>query len=114
MTHQHLRFNLFHSLEDNTDNDEQRRTADRNVDFEYRTKNQREYRNQADKQRARHSDAAQYFINILRGGFSRTDTRHKTAVALHVVRHLNRVELNLGIEEGEEQNQQEVKDDISR
>ena len=109
MTHKHLRFNLLNRFERNAHNDKKRCTADCKVaDIHKLVHKYRQHRNYGKEYRARKRDFRQNSRNVIRGRSARTNTGNKSAVLLQIVRNLNRIELNCGIEIREEDYEQEV------
>src|SRR6185437_14073018 len=65
-------------------------------------------RDQRQVHRAGPGDPGQDVVQIFGGRLARADARDEAAVLLHIVRNLVRVKRDRDIEEGEEQDQQEV------
>ncbi len=60
-----------------------------------------------------HGDLAQNLLDEVGSGLTGAEAGDEAAVLLHVVSHLNGVELDGGVEVGEGKDQQDVDDDIS-
>ena len=61
---------------------------------------------------AEEGDLVEHLLDELAGGLARTEAGNVAAVLLQVIGHLNRIELDGGIEISEEDDQQEVNDGI--
>ncbi len=101
MTHGHLGFDFTDGFQNNTDNDDDRRTTERQTREVAAAQNidkERENRDDAEKKRTDERDTVENLGDVIRRGTTGTDTGNGTAVRLEVVRNFNRIEGNRNIE----------------
>src|SRR5699024_5759576 len=114
MTHQHLRLQLLDRVKRNTNHDDDRGAAERNVGQRRgnRTYDQRQDRNNTEENRTDKGALAERLGNKVAGRLARTEARNKAAVLLQVIGDLNRVKLDGRIEIRKRQNEQAINHDI--
>src|SRR5256884_5319327 len=105
LTHDQLRLDLLHGVERNTDYDQDRRTAKVHVLRRYSGQGGGEqgdqHRDPTQEERAGKGDARHGAVQVLRRGHARPDAGDEGGVLLQVVRGVDRVEGDRGVEVGE-------------
>src|SRR3954453_13578312 len=111
-----LGLDLLHGVERDTDHDQQRGAAEREVlvGLNPDERDQRDQGQQTQVQSAGQRDAGEDVVEVRLGRLSRPDPGDETAVLLHVVRDLLWVEGDRDVEVGEEDDQQEVGQHVQR
>ena len=116
MTHHDLALESSYCLKGNTDNDEDRSTADADTAERgnHKRQNDREYRDDTKEDRADQGDLVERVVNKIGSGLARTITGDSAVVLLQIVCDLNRIVLDRYIEVVECDDEQEVNDRIQR
>ena len=115
MTHSDLRFQRTYSLQCNTDNDQDRGTAERYVGVGDSGEDDREDGNDTEEQSAKESDLRNDLREVINRGLAGSDAGDRAIVFANRIRNLYGVELNRRVEVVEREDQQEIKytvDDI--
>ncbi|CAD5267188.1 conserved hypothetical protein [Bosea sp. EC-HK365B] len=112
---QQMTMDLSHRVHGRRHHDQQRGAAeqdDRNLGI-----GDHELRDQADDSQiggAEHGDAGQHPVDMLGGALARADAGHEAAMLLEIVRRLDRIEHDRGVEEAEEDNQRRIEEHEQR
>ena len=114
MTNQHLRFNLLHCLQNDADNDDQRGSAERHLRIKRAREENRNHGYNRKSDRAHKDNIIEHLRKIIRRRSAWTDTGDKTALLLHIIRHLQRIERNGGIKIREEKDQADINQKTKR
>ena len=116
MTHHDLALESPYSFKGNTDNDEDRRTADADTSERgnAQRQNDREYCHDTEEYSADQGDLVERVVDEIRSGLARTITGDSAVVLLQVVCDLNRIVLNRYIEVVECDDEQEVDHCVQR
>ena len=114
MTHHHLRFQIADGIQRDTNHNENRGAAQRNIDSAEVSDQNRKDRDDTQEQSAHQGNARENLGNEIRSRFSGTDSRNRTAVFPQIVRHLNRVKLDGSIEVSKPDDQNEINDRIEK
>ena len=115
MTKYQLTFDLLHGLQCDADNDQERRSTDRQVGDTEEPLHQ--YRDRSEDRQADRTDEGDVLgdsLEVIRGRTARTDTRNEATALLHVIRYFYRIELDLCVEEGKRDDQQGVQRSAER
>ena len=113
MTHHHLRFELLNGFESNTDDNDDGSTAHgESAHLGSRTVDQRNQSDNGQEQCADQRDTRKDILDVIRCGSTGTDTGNGTVVGFQIVRHLDRIVLDRGVEICEQQNEDEIQYDI--
>lgn len=116
MTHHDLALESPYSFKGNTDNDEDRRTADADTSERgnAQRQNDREYCHDTEEYSADQGDLVERVVDEIRSGLARTITGDSAVVLLQVVCDLNRIVLDRYIEVVECDDEQEVDHCVQR
>src|SRR6476469_383054 len=111
-----LRLDLLDRLEAHTDDDEDRGATEREVlvGAHEDESHERDERDDGEVEGTRHGDSGQDVVEVLGRGSPGPDTRDESAVLLHVVRDLGRVERDRDVEEREEEDEGDVRRHVDR
>lgn len=117
MADHELGFQLSHGLKGYTDYDDYGCTGECNVHLAGSclrdlSEDDRENGDDTDEQRADKGDPGEFFLNIVRRGFARTDAGDGTVVPAECIGHLDGVVLDRTVEIAEEHDQDEVQDAV--
>src|SRR5688572_27652317 len=112
VAHRELRLYLLHRLQRHADHDQDRHAREGDGDVPDDPGDHGEHRDRSQEDRSREGDAVEDVSQVLFGLASGTHAGHEAAVALDHLRLLLRIELDRGVEIGEEDDQGEQQDHI--
>ena len=116
MTHGHLRFHFAYSFEDNTDNNEERGTAERNNVKQtagHNVEDERETSDTAKDERAHQNNLVENLGDVECGRSAGTNTGDRAALLHKVVGNLNRIEGDGNVEISKCDDQNEEQDRVN-
>ena len=102
ISNEHHGFQLIHSFQHYTDNDDQRCTTKGYICSEDTIKEERNHCDDRQAYSTNKDDIVQYILQVIYCRFTRTNTRNETSLFLHIIRYLQRIEGNGSIEIGKE------------
>src|SRR5687768_6487001 len=97
-------FDLLSRIESDTNHNEQRRSSEVEWHVQLINEKLRDHTHNGQINGSGKGDARQHRIDIVRGPLTRPDPWNETAVLLHIVRHIDRVQHDGGIEKAKEYN----------
>src|SRR5699024_8572234 len=105
ISHQHHGLDLFQSLQNNTDYNDQRCSAERHVCTKHAVKEERNHSDDRKPCRTDKNHIAQNIIQLVNCQFAWTNTKYKSTLLLNIVCHFQRIEGDGCIEISKEDNQ---------
>ena len=94
--------NLLGRIQPNPDHNQQGCSSKIKRNMEFVNKKLRKNRDCRQVDRSDKGDSGQYPVDIVRRFLPRPDSWNKTAIFFHVIRHINRIQDDSGIEKAEE------------